>query len=31
MPIYIMLTKLTDEGRKTIRKKPHRINEVKYR
>ena len=28
MPIYIMMTKLTDEGRKTIKKKPDRIKEV---
>ncbi|WP_456433930.1 GYD domain-containing protein [Thermosulfuriphilus sp.] len=28
MPVYIMMTKLTDEGRKTIKKKPERIKEV---
>lgn len=28
MPIYIMLTTLTDEGRKTIKAKPERIKEV---
>ncbi|MDD4924848.1 MAG: GYD domain-containing protein, partial [Dehalococcoidales bacterium] len=28
MPTYIMLTKLTDEGRKTIKTKPERILEV---
>ena len=28
MPIYIMLTTLTDEGRKTIKEKPERIKEV---
>jgi uncharacterized protein with GYD domain len=28
MPIYVMLTNLTDEGRKTIRLNPERIREV---
>ncbi len=28
MPIYIMLSSLTDEGRKTIKKHPERIEEV---
>ena len=28
MPIYIMLTSLTDEGRKTIREHPERIKDV---
>ena len=28
MPIYIMLSTLTDEGRKTIKKHPERIEEV---
>ena len=28
MPIYIMLTTLTDEGRKTIKTNPQRIKEV---
>jgi len=28
MPIYLMLTQLTDEGRKTIKEKPERIKEV---
>jgi len=28
MPLYIMLTTLTDEGRKTIKEKPERIKEV---
>ena len=28
MPLYIMLTTLTDEGRKTIKQKPERIREV---
>jgi len=28
MPIYIMLCNLTDEGRKTIKKHPERIEEV---
>lgn len=28
MPIYVMLTTLTDEGRKTIKDKPQRIREV---
>ncbi len=28
MPIYIMLTTLTEKGRKTIRAKPGRIKEV---
>jgi len=28
MPIYVILSKLTDEGRKTIRHKPERIVEV---
>lgn len=28
MPLYIMLTTLTDEGRKTIKQKPERIKEV---
>ena len=28
MAIYVMLTTLTDEGRKTIREKPERITQV---
>ncbi|MCX8022055.1 MAG: GYD domain-containing protein [Syntrophorhabdaceae bacterium] len=28
MPIYIMFSKLTDEGRRTIKKNPERIKEV---
>ena len=28
MPVYLMLTTLTDEGRKTIKEKPERIKEV---
>jgi uncharacterized protein with GYD domain len=28
MPVYIMLTTLTDEGRKTIKQNPNRIKEV---
>jgi len=28
MPIYIMLTTLTEEGRKTVKDKPERIKEV---
>lgn len=28
MPLYLMLTKLTDEGRKTIRSRPSRLKEV---
>lgn len=28
MPIYLMLTSLTDQGRKTIRENPDRIKEV---
>lgn len=28
MPIYVVLSKLTDDGRKTIKEKPHRIFEV---
>jgi uncharacterized protein with GYD domain len=28
MPYYVMLTNLTDEGRKTIKEKPERIKEV---
>ncbi|MFN4196854.1 MAG: GYD domain-containing protein [Caldimicrobium sp.] len=28
MPIYVVLSKLTDEGRETIKEKPHRIFEV---
>ena len=28
MPIYVMLTTLTDEGRKTVRDNPERIKEV---
>jgi uncharacterized protein with GYD domain len=28
MPIYIMISSLTDEGRKTIKKHPERIEEV---
>lgn len=28
MGIYVMLTKLTDEGRKTIKDRPERIKEV---
>ena len=30
MAIYVMLTTLTDEGRKTIRDKPERIKEVNH-
>jgi uncharacterized protein with GYD domain len=29
MPTYVILSKLTDEGRKTIKKNPQRILEVK--
>ena len=28
MPIYVMLTRLTSEGRKTLKDKPERIKEV---
>ena len=28
MPIYVMITTLTDQGRKTIKEKPSRIREV---
>ncbi|GAB4353625.1 MAG: GYD domain-containing protein [Candidatus Abyssubacteria bacterium] len=28
MPTYVMLTTLTDEGRKTVKEKPDRIKEV---
>ncbi|MDI7261436.1 MAG: GYD domain-containing protein [Thermodesulfobacteriota bacterium] len=28
MPTYLMLTNLTDEGRKTVKEKPERIKEV---
>lgn len=28
MSIYVMLTNLTDEGRKTVKEKPERIKEV---
>jgi len=28
MPIYVLLTNLTDEGRKTVRENPERIKEV---
>jgi uncharacterized protein with GYD domain len=28
MPVYVMLTTLTDEGRKTIKEKPERVKEV---
>ncbi len=28
MPVYVMLTTLTDEGRKTVKDKPERIKEV---
>lgn len=28
MPVYVMLTKLTDEGRKTVKLNPTRIKEV---
>lgn len=28
MPIYVILSKLTDEGRKTIKQKPERMLEV---
>jgi uncharacterized protein with GYD domain len=28
MPIYVMLTTLTDEGRKTVKANPERIKEV---
>ena len=28
MPIYLMLTTLTDEGRKTVKEKPGRIKQV---
>lgn len=28
MPIYVVLSKLTDAGRETIKEKPHRIFEV---
>ncbi|MFQ5712121.1 MAG: GYD domain-containing protein [Candidatus Geothermarchaeales archaeon] len=28
MPVYVMLTTLTDEGRKTMKERPERIREV---
>jgi uncharacterized protein with GYD domain len=28
MPLYIMMSNLTDEGRKTVKANPHRIKEV---
>jgi uncharacterized protein with GYD domain len=28
MPLYVMLTTLTDEGRKTLKEKPDRLKEV---
>jgi uncharacterized protein with GYD domain len=28
MPVYIMLSHLTDEGRKTLRQRPERVHEV---
>ncbi len=28
MPVYVMLTNLTDEGRQTVKEKPERIKEV---
>ncbi|MCL0076602.1 GYD domain-containing protein [Dehalococcoidia bacterium] len=28
MPVYVMFTTLTDEGRKTIKDKPERVKEV---
>ncbi len=28
MPTYILLSKLTTEGRKTVRERPNRIQEV---
>jgi uncharacterized protein with GYD domain len=28
MPLYIMMTNLTDEGRKTVKSNPNRIKEV---
>jgi len=28
MPIYVLLSTLTDEGRKTVKEKPERIREV---
>ena len=28
MAVYVMLTSLTDEGRKTVKEKPERISEV---
>lgn len=28
MSMYIMLTNLTDEGRKTVKENPHRVREV---
>jgi uncharacterized protein with GYD domain len=28
MPLYIMMSTLTDEGRKTVKTNPHRIKEV---
>ncbi len=28
MAVYVMLTTLTDEGRKTIKQNPHRVQEV---
>jgi uncharacterized protein with GYD domain len=30
MAYYVMLTTLTDEGRKTVKENPDRINEVNY-
>ena len=30
MPTYIMLSTLTDEGRKTVKMRPERIKEVNY-
>ena len=30
MAIYVMLTSLTDEGRKTVRESPERIKEVNH-
>jgi uncharacterized protein with GYD domain len=30
MPIYVLLSKLTSEGRKTIKEKPERIKEVNH-
>ena len=28
MPVYVMLTTLSDDGRKTVKENPQRINEV---